>query len=74
MLSFTANMRLSPGDPRHIEKLQAEIDELLQRDWEGRPAEELAQALRKLRKEITASTSVYQMRMRLLQKGRAEAS
>ncbi|HEX6488031.1 MAG TPA: hypothetical protein VF137_04025 [Candidatus Dormibacteraeota bacterium] len=67
-------MRLSPGDPRHIEHLQAQIEALLEEDWKGRPAEELAEQLKKLRKQIVASTTVYQMRMRLLQRGRAEAS
>ena len=67
-------MRLSPGDPRHIEQLQQQVEDLLAKDWAGRPAEELAEPLRRLRKQIASSTAVYQMRMRVLQRGRAEAS
>ena len=50
------------------------MDRLLQQDWKGKDAEELANALRKLRLQITVATVEYQAQMRGLQEERRRAS
>jgi hypothetical protein len=67
-------MRSVPGDPTEIERLQDAVAKLLDQDWTGRDAEELAAQLRKLRVQITVATAAYQGRMRELQRDRARAS
>lgn len=67
-------MRLSPGDPSRIEHLQARYDGLLDQDWHGRDAEDLARQLRKLRLQITVETTTYQAGMRELQRERSKRS
>ena len=67
-------MRLTPGDPAHIEALQDGMDRLLQQDWKGKDADDLARQLRKLRLQITVATVEYQAQMRELQAERRRAS
>ncbi len=67
-------MRLASGEPAQIEDLQDQLDRLLDEDWTGRDAEELAKRLRELRLRISVSTAAYQGRMRELQRERARAS
>lgn len=64
-------MRLRLGETGQIDQLWRQLDELIERDWRGKPAEDLAQQLRRLRARITAATAVYQARMRELQRTRA---
>ena len=71
-------MRLSPGEgdteAAQIEHLQDQLERLLQEDWKGRDADELARPLRKLRLQITVATVAYQAKMRDLQDQRRRAS
>ncbi len=67
-------MRLTPGDPVQIQHLQDQIDRLLDQDWKGRDAEDLARRLRRLRLRMTVLVTAYQARMRELQRARSKAS
>jgi hypothetical protein len=67
-------MRLTPGDAVEVELLQARIDALLDQDWKGRDAEELARQLRQVRLQIRVATVAYQAKMRDLQDARRRAS
>lgn len=65
-------MRLSAGSDDRIQRLQEQIDGLLERSWKGKDAEELARQLRRLRLRIAVETAGYQARMRDLQRERAK--
>ena len=67
-------MRLSPGDPSRIERLQERYDSLLEQNWRGQDAEDLARQLRRLRLQIAVETTTYQAGMRELQRERSKRS
>ena len=67
-------MRLSAGDPSRIEQLQDRFDRLLDQNWRGKDAEDLARQLRRLRLQLTVETTAYQAGMRELQRERSKRS
>jgi len=68
------NMRLTAGGDDRIQRLQEQIDGLLERSWKGKDAEDLARQLRRLRLQIAVETAGYQARMRELQRERAKGA
>jgi len=67
-------MRLNPAEGDRILVLQDEIDRVLEQDWKGKDAEDLARQLRRLRLRISVETTGYQARMRELQRERAKGA
>jgi hypothetical protein len=65
-------MRLKPPDADRIQLLQDQMDGLLDQNWKGKDADELARRLRRLRLQITVETTAYQAGMRELQRERAK--